>query len=112
MLVHLINSLWVILGAIAGALLRYAATLCVPQAVLVVNIIGSFLIGYLTPRFGSTEHLRLLLSVGFLGSLTTFSAYSLEVMQLLQSGQMLKAIAYAVLSVLCCLLACALGFKL
>ncbi len=110
--VLLTKLLPITLGAVAGALLRYGAMLCIPQAVLVVNIIGSFLIGYITPRFGSTEHLRLLLSVGFLGSLTTFSAYSLEVMQLLQSGQMLKAIAYAVLSVLCCLLACALGFKL
>ncbi len=100
------------LGAVAGALLRYAAMLFVPQAILLVNVIGSFLIGYLTPKFNGAEHLRLFLSVGFLGSLTTFSAYSLEVIQQMQSGQILKAVAYALFSVLCCLLACALGFKL
>jgi len=95
-------------GAVAGALLRYAATLFLPQAVLLVNIIGSFLIGWFAARY-SAENLRLIFSVGFLGSLTTFSAYSLEVMQLMQSGQILKAIGYALISVICCLAACYIG---
>lgn len=106
----LTNFLLVSSGAIVGAILRYAAVLFLPHAVLVVNIIGSFLIGWFTARY-SAENLRLLVSVGFLGSLTTFSTYSLEVMQFLQSGQILKAVAYAVFSVLCCVAACGLGMR-
>lgn len=83
-------------GAAGGAVLRWGlgiwlAGVCSRMAVgtLLANWIGAYLIGLLagfslhTPAL--PEHWRLLLITGFLGSLTTFSGFSLEVTAMLQS---------------------------
>ncbi|MBN8524679.1 MAG: CrcB family protein, partial [Planctomycetes bacterium] len=78
---------------------------------LAVNIIGGLLIGACAALL-EREALRLLLITGVLGGFTTFSAYSLQTMQLLQAGRPLAAGAYALGSVLACLLACWAGWGL
>jgi CrcB protein len=64
----------------------------------VVNVIGSFIIGLLIPSAQST--LYLLLAIGFCGGFTTFSTFSAQAFQMLQSGQRLSAIVYTLAAVL------------
>ena len=103
--------LYIVLGAAAGAPLRYFLQARVqgttsdafPIGTFVVNITGCIAIGLLAALteykgFLSREA-RLLLISGFLGSYTTFSAFGLEGYDLLRSGEMVRAGAYLVLSV-------------
>ncbi len=73
---------------------------------LLVNVIGSFCIGAIyayLQNSGMSETLRALVVVGVLGSLTTFSAFSLDTVAFLQTSQWLKAILNISLNVTCCL---------
>lgn len=105
----------VAVGGAFGAVLRYQlgrlltgwlgaqAMGVFPWATLAVNAIGSvlmgFLAGWLAFRGGDgSEQLRLLLGVGLLGGFTTFSAFSLELVLLIERGQLSLALLYAVLS--------------
>ena len=74
-----------------------------PFATLAANAAGSLLMGLLAgwlarPGSGEGEQLRLLLGVGLLGGFTTFSAFSLEMVLLLERGNYLFALLYAILS--------------
>lgn len=73
-----------------------------PYATFFINILGSFLIGLLyvwgTERGGMSNDLRLGLMVGLLGGFTTFSAFSLELTQLLERSEYALAGIYFVLS--------------
>jgi CrcB protein len=105
-------------GAILGALLRYLANgwlgvseQRLPLATLVVNLVGSFLIGWLYGNgwLSTSEKVRLFAAVGLLGSLTTFSAFSLETFRRIETGQFGWALGYVLLSTVGGLLAVALG---
>jgi len=114
----------VALGGAVGSSLRYvlAATThgllghAFPYGTLLVNILGSLLIGYLVvllPESGHHSQIwRLLLITGLLGGFTTFSAFSIETLTLLQEGQILKASLNIALTVLTCLLAVWAGYLL
>ena len=84
-----------------------------PYGTLVVNVIGAYCIGLIMELgLRSTaipETLRLGLTVGFLGGLTTFSTFSYETFTLLEEGQFLPAFANILASVLVCLLCTWLG---
>ena len=111
----LIASLHVALGGAIGSVLRYQsgrwithwlgaqAVTQFPWATLAVNAAGSVLMGALAgwlARHGpGGEELRLLLGVGLLGGFTTFSAFSLEMVLLIQRGQLGYAALYLALSV-------------
>ncbi|MFA9201804.1 MAG: fluoride efflux transporter CrcB [Cypionkella sp.] len=75
-----------------------------PWATLAVNLSGSLamglLAGWLVKHGSAGEHWRLFLGVGLLGGFTTFSAFSLELMLLIERGQPGTAFAYAAVSVL------------
>ena len=106
----------VALGGGAGAVLRYqtgrvltgllgpATVASFPWATLVVNIAGSLamglLAGWLARQGSASETWRLLIGVGLLGGFTTFSAFSLEMMLLIERGQPGTAFVYAAISVL------------
>ena len=110
-------------GGALGALARYA---CYRLALylnwhaafvtLAVNVLGSFLIGMLyvlvVERSSLAPHMQALLSVGFLGALTTYSTYSLDALQMLEQGQILPALAYLVGTLLLCLLCVWFGASL
>ena len=87
-----------------------------PLATLCVNVLGSFLIGWLAflNIAGSPlpENLRLLLITGVLGGFTTFSAFSLESLQLMQDGSVFKAIINIAANLVLCLLFVACGAAL
>ncbi len=112
--------LWVALGGACGAVMRFGvskllagSTLSFPLATLVVNVFGSFLIGFLATGFFINDkpvpEARLFFQTGLLGAFTTFSAFSLETMQLWQSGQVKTAAVNVVANVVLSLLAVALG---
>ena len=112
----LIASLHVALGGAIGAVLRYQTgrglthwlgpqtVTAFPWATLTVNIVGSLAMGLLAgflARYGQGgEQWRLFLGVGVLGGFTTFSAFSLEMMVLVERGQAAQAFIYAAVSVL------------
>ena len=111
----------VMAGGAVGAALRYHATLIAirmghagfPLATLAVNVMGGLLMGALAAlilRGHVAEPVRLLLGVGLLGGFTTFSAFSLELFQMVERGTWLAALGYALASVLLSLGAVALGF--
>ncbi len=117
-------SLAIALGGAGGALLRYWTTVTVqeaagrdfPYATLLVNVVGSALLGFLhgwvQQGAPMSEELRLALAVGVLGALTTFSTFSLETVTLLQAGRFGAALLNAGASVALCVASCWLGLAL
>lgn len=110
------SSLYVALGGGAGAWLRYLTgriiaavagpnpATALPWATLSVNIAGSIamglLAGWLARHGNGGEMWRLLLGVGLLGGFTTFSAFSLELVLMIQRGSIGLAVIYAAVSVI------------
>ena len=105
----------VAIGGALGAVSRYSFGLVAlalignrfPWATLGVNVVGSFLIGLAAVLIGDRivdgELWRPLVIVGFLGAFTTFSAFSLDTLLLLQQGNYNTALAYMLGSVALCL---------
>ena len=88
-----------------------------PFGTLIVNIVGSFLMGIVTALItykitANNESIRLLLAVGFLGGFTTFSSFSMETFTLIEKHEIFYAVANVVTNVTFGLLAAYLGFKL
>ena len=106
------NALLVILGAGLGGGTRHGVNLAVarlapglgfPLATLVINILGSFLMGVLAEAFlirgGESQSVRLFLTTGVLGGFTTFSTFSLDAVALYQRGEGTAAALYVLASV-------------
>ena len=85
-----------------------------PYGTLTVNVLGSFIIGFLYLYFEQTiaPMQKALLVTGMLGALTTFSTFSLESMLMLQDGLVAKALANVLFNVLLCLGATMAGMAL
>ena len=106
----------VAIGGALGSLARFwmtgAATRLTgpsfPWGTLLINILGSWLIGViaavtLTPaRVGLHPDVRVFLMVGICGGFTTFSSFSLQTLELLQSGEPIPALLYIAGSVILC----------
>jgi crcB protein len=114
---------FVALGGACGALARYGAGRLVthvidhpfPWSTWVVNLVGCFLIGMTVPLFvqpGDAERTRLFAVVGFLGSFTTFSTYSLDTVALWSDGAGLVGLVNAIGSLVCGLLLVVAGREL
>lgn len=117
---------WVALGGALGSVARYAiATVLAerlahpfPWMTLFVNVTGSLVIGLLASlgshgvRWLDTSDARAFLMVGVLGGFTTFSAFSLQTLELAQKGAWAMAAGYVSLSLLLCLGGVAVGFAL
>jgi CrcB protein len=114
------NVILVGLGGSIGSMARYAAMLLIksksfPYATLTVNIIGSFIIGLLfalsIKEDGLTDNWKLFLATGICGGFTTFSAFSLENMGLIQNGKIGLAVTYILLSIILGIVAGFLGYR-
>ena len=116
--------LGIAVGGAIGSLLRYLLAGWIqrvlgdllPWGTLVVNVLGSFLLGFLAALLRGPvlvrEEVRLFLLVGLLGGFTTFSTFSFETLRLAQAGQFLAATLNVVASVVLGLLAAWMGLRL
>ena len=109
----------VAIGGAIGSLLRYyLSTLnflsnsVFPVSTFLVNVIGSFAIGVLffLLKDSNNDYLKSFLMIGFLGGFTTFSAFTIDVLDLFQNDQYLISVIYICGSVIISLLAVYLGF--
>ncbi len=100
--IKLMSVIAICIGASLGALARWQLAerlngklSMIPMGTLAANWVGAYLIGLAVAYFSDTpklsEEWRLLIITGFLGGLTTFSAFSAEVVGLLQQGKWLWA---------------------
>ncbi|HHH43049.1 MAG TPA: fluoride efflux transporter CrcB [Gammaproteobacteria bacterium] len=111
-------------GGAAGALLRYwmssgvylLAGRAFPYGTLAVNVLGSLLMGFLyiwlLERVPAGATMRAFVLVGLLGAFTTFSTFSIETLNLIEAGQIGRAVLNVLLSVLLCIGAATLGVML
>ena len=81
----------VALGAVPGALLRWQVALHGSDRHLLVNVLGAALLGLLA-GLPAAPRRQLLIGIGFCGSLTTFSSWMLEAMQLISAGKIVEAL--------------------
>jgi CrcB protein len=121
--VALITYLWIALGGALGSMARYGCSSLVARAVgetfpwgtLIINVVGSFVIGFFATLTGPDGRLlvapdaRQFVMVGICGGYTTFSSFSLQTLNLVRAGDMIGAGANVVASVVACLLAVWLG---
>jgi CrcB protein len=87
-----------------------------PYGTLVINVLGSFLIGVVQQVAFTTvwipETLRLVLAVGVMGGFTTYSSFSYETIRLIETGSWPAATLYVVLTTALCLGGCLAGLAL
>ena len=112
--------LWISLGAIVGANLRYFLALAIsrlyptfPFGTLAINITGSMLLGFFMVWTGerviADPRWRLLIAVGLCGGYTTYSSYAYETFALFERGQWMGAALNVVLTNVLCLAGAAAG---
>ena len=116
--------LWIAIGSALGGMARYGASMMVgnwfgqtfPWGTLLVNITGSFVIGFFSTLTGQDGRLivaadvRQFVMVGLCGGYTTFSAFSLQTLNLVQDGEMVRAGVNVGASVVLCLVSVWLGY--
>jgi CrcB protein len=113
---------WIALGSALGGMARYGCSGLVagrygeqfPWGTLVVNVAGSFVIGFFAASAGHDGRLGdptvdLFVTVGLCGGYTTFSSFSLQTLNLARDGEWAGVVANVVLSVVLCFIAVVLG---
>ncbi|SHN85006.1 fluoride efflux transporter CrcB [Desulfitobacterium chlororespirans] len=100
--------LWIGIAGMLGAILRYLISVLLladslfPFATLTINLLGSFLLAWLTSHVFKkarlSPHLSTAIGTGFIGSFTTFSALSVETLRLFQDGNNFLGMVYVVMS--------------
>ena len=122
----MIAYLWVALGGALGSMARYGVSiasarawgLAFPWGTILVNVVGSFIIGFFgtltlpDAPLPASPGLRTFVMVGFCGGFTTFSSFSLQTLELARDDEWFAAFGNIALSVILCLLAVALGHSL
>jgi CrcB protein len=119
----MLTYFWVALGGAIGSMARFWLSvhvalltgLAFPWGTILVNIIGSLVIGFVATLTGPSGRLvvpvdaQAFVMVGLCGGFTTFSAFSLQTFELARDGRLMHAGANIMLSVVLCLAAVALG---
>jgi CrcB protein len=117
---------WIAVGSALGGIARHWCTdiaarlfgVAFPWGTLLINVLGSFVIGLffaltgVDGRFDVSTNAKLFVMVGICGGYTTFSAFSLQTLALVQEGQWSRAGAYIIGSVVLCLVAVWAGHAL
>lgn len=119
----MLSFLAVALGGAVGASIRFGVNQLMVNvfnaplfwATLLVNVVGCYLMGqayhYLHTHGSISESLRLFVTVGLLGALTTWSTFSMETVLMIQNDELPQAILYTVITTFFCFLAFWLGVK-
>ncbi len=117
----MLNLLMVFIGGGIGCVLRYLGNTFFARFVganlfystLTVNFIGSLILGiafiFFFQRQDLPPSLKYAITVGFCGGLTTFSTYSLEIFEMIKTGNFMMALTYSIFSVLICVIAISMG---
>ena len=119
----MINLIYVASGGAVGAVLRYLTSNFYrfyfpnfPIGTLFINFIGSFLIGILASNLESrgTSYIfiKYFLIIGILGSFTTFSTFSLEIIQLVNDKKLFLSLVYVSLSISLSIFGAFFGFNI
>ena len=119
----MINIFWVATGGALGASLRFISSSIfnlfypnLPIGTFFVNVLGSFIIGLLINtlemRSSSEIFIKYFLIIGVLGSYTTFSSFSYEVIELYNNKKLLLSIIYILASVFSCIVAAYAGYSI
>ena len=116
------SCLVVLIGGAIGSLARYLVALWaipisgqLPWGTIVINIVGSFIIGFFGTltvahgRYAASDNLRLFVMVGLCGGFTTFSSFSLQTLDLMRGGAFGRAMINVGASVILCVLAVSAG---
>jgi len=120
----LITYLWIAVGSALGGMARYGCSSLIagwfgetfPLGTLVINVLGSFVIGFFATLTGPDGRLmvpgdvRQFVMVGLCGGYTTFSSFSLQTMTLAQDGELVRAGLNIGGSVVLCLVSVWLGY--
>ena len=120
------NFVAIAIGGAIGSTLRYCVSLLFNGthpiysiSTFIVNIVGSFIIGLtfaLTSQYNLSPILKLFLVIGLLGGFTTFSSFSLEIVNMLRNGNFYHAVVYSlgsvIIGVICTFICIKLGFKI
>ena len=115
----LYTCVWVAIGGALGSVARFLLAAAVaaltgphyPWGTLLINVLGSFVIGLFNALTAEGERARLFVPtdvrifvmVGLCGGFTTFSAFSLQTLALMRDGEMAPALGYILASVILCL---------
>lgn len=112
---------WIAAGGALGSVLRYGLSVqaaksfgtLLPWGTILVNILGSFAIGFmfilLQSKVDDSDVLRAFIITGLLGGFTTFSAFSLETLILLTEGAYFRSLLNVLISVVVCVVAAGMG---
>lgn len=111
--------MYVGLGGAVGSLLRYVVALAskqlfgtgLPVGTILVNLIGAYFLGWLTAKV-IHPHMRAAIGTGLIGSFTTLSTLSVDVVTLIQNGTFIIAAFYIFISLIGGLLLSAFGFRM
>ncbi len=117
------NLVLIALFGAMGSLIRFILIQATPKityfnfpvGTIIVNLIGSFLIGIIASLFEKqllNNELRSIIVFGFLGGFTTFSAFTYEVFNLVKTGNYLNLFIYLFLSIIVSLILFYIGYKI
>ena len=119
----MITYLWIAIGSALGGMARYACSglaaswfgVTFPWGTLIINVLGSFVIGFFATLTGPdgrmlvASDVRQFVMVGICGGYTTFSSFSLQTLNLLRNGDLMRGGGNVALSVVTCLVAVWIG---
>jgi CrcB protein len=113
------NVLLVALGGALGSVLRHLANMVVTVHILgqpfpptlAINVAGSFAIGIVAALVADRSAAWFFFATGVMGGFTTYSAFSLETVRMMQSRSVAHALLYGVLTIVGCVLVCWIGLK-
>ncbi len=116
------SYIFVFIGGGLGASFRYlmsmifAAHLKYPYGTFIINVLGSFLLGFILmsslSKTGTGLKLNTFLTIGFTGGFTTFSTFTYEAINLINQGLIIQSIFYIFLSIICGMLGIYMGISM